>query len=153
VTKEFLVAPLHGVDPVRLGMSREAVCAAFGPPSNSFYKTPDSRYPTDAWFENEFQVFYEGDEPTVAYIELSSGANVEAVLFGLPVFATSIPALISEIELRAELDKTDPELGYSYVFPSLELAFWRPYMEDEEAPYFATVGITVGIGVPGYLSA
>jgi hypothetical protein len=149
VKKEFLLDPLHRVGPIRLGMNREAVLAAFGPPTDSFHKTPNSRYPTDAWFESNFQVFYEGDEATVAFIELSNGANVEAVLFELPVFATSIPALISEIGLRAELDKSDPELGYSYIFPSLELAFWRPYNDDKEAPYFATVGI----GVPGYFSA
>jgi hypothetical protein len=149
VKKEFLLDPLHGIGSIRLAMSREAVLAAFGPPSDSFHKTPKSRYPTDAWFGRDFQVFYEGEEATVAFIELSNSANLEALLFGLPVFATTTPALISEIELRAELDRTDPELGYSYIFPSLELAFWRPYNDNEEAPYFATVGI----GVPGYFSA
>lgn len=147
--KEFLLDPLNGVGPVRLGMSREAVLAAFGPATASFHKTPNSRYPTDVWFGSDFQVFYEGDEPTVAFIELSNGPNLEAVLFGLPVFTTSIPVLISEIGRRAEVDKTDPELGCSYIFPSLELALWRPYNDDEEAPYFATVCI----GMAGYFSA
>lgn len=147
--KAFLLDPLNGVGPVRLGMSREAVLAAFGPPTASFHKTPNSRYPTDAWFGGDFQVSYEGEEPTVEFIELSSGPNVEAVLFGLPVFATSVPALISEIGRRAELDRTDPELGHSYTFPNLELAFWRPDNDDEETPYFATVGI----GRAGYYSA
>jgi hypothetical protein len=149
VKKEFLLDPLNGVGPVRLGMSRKAVLAAFGPPSASFYKTPNSRYPTDAWYGSDFQVFYEGEKPTVAFIELSNGANLEAVLFGLPVFTTSVPALISEIGRRAELDRADPELGYSYTFPNLELAFWRPDNDDEETPYFATVGL----GRAGYYSA
>lgn len=147
--KVFLLDPLNGVGPIRLGMSRESVLAAFGPPTASFNKTPNSRYPTDAWFGSDFQVFYEGDEPTVAYIELSNGLNLEAVVFGLPVFTTSIQALILEIGRRAELDRTDPELGYSYTFPNLELAFWRPDNDDEETPYFATVGM----GRAGYYSA
>lgn len=68
---EFIVNPLNGVGPVRLGMSREEVLTAFGPPTLSFRKVTSSRYPTDAWFKNGFQVFYDGDEPTVAFIELS----------------------------------------------------------------------------------
>jgi len=149
MTKEFILDPLKGVDPVRLGMSRDAVHAAFGAPTATFHKTPNSRYPTDAWFGSDFQVFYEGDEPTVAYIELSNGVNLEAVLFGLPVFTTKVPALIAEIGRRAELDGADPELGYSYTFPSLELGFCRPDNDNEEAPYFATVGL----GRVGYYSA
>ncbi|TFW35378.1 hypothetical protein [Massilia horti] len=147
--KEFVLDPLNGLSLIRLGASREAVLAALGTPTSSFYKTPDSRYPTDAWFENGFQVFYEGDQPTVAFIELSNGHNFEAVLFGLPVFATAAPVLIREVEHRAKLDETDPELGYTYIFPSLELAFWRTDNDDKEVPYFSTVGI----GVSGYFSA
>jgi hypothetical protein len=93
-------------------------------------------------------VFYEGEEPTVAFIELSGECNVEAILFGLPLFATPVPILIPEISRRAKLDETDPELGYSYTFPSIELAFWRPDNDDDEAPFFATAGI----GVSGYFS-
>jgi hypothetical protein len=146
--KEFVLDPLNGVGPIRLGASRESVLAALGTPSASFYKTADSRYPTDAWFGNGFQVYYEGDEPMVAFIELSDSDDYKAVLFGLPVFATAASALVREVGRRAKLDETDPELGYGYTFPSLELAFWRPDNDDNEAPYFSTVGI----GVPGYFS-
>jgi hypothetical protein len=149
MTKEFILDPLNGVDPVRLGMSRNAVHAAFGAPTATFHKTPNSRYPTDVWFGSDFQVFYEGDEPTVAYIELSNGLNLEAVLFGLQVFTTTVPVLIGEIGRRAELDAADPELGHSYMFPSLELGFWRPDNDNEDSPYFATVGL----GRVGYYSA
>lgn len=147
--KEFVVDPLNGVGLIRLGASRETVLGALGTPATSFYKTPNSRYPTDTWFENGFQVFYEGDQPMVAFIELSNGHNFEAVLFGLPVFATAAPVLVREVGRRAKLDETDPELGYAYIFPSLELAFWRPDNDDKEASYFSTLGI----GVLGYFAA
>jgi hypothetical protein len=137
-----------GVGPLRLGARREAVHAALGTPQESFYKTPSSRYPTDAWFQNGLQAFYEGDQPVVAFIELASDSNFEAVLFGLPVFTTPVQVLIAELGRRGKLDETDPELGYSYIFPSLELAFWRPDNDDNESPYFSTVGI----GVSGYFS-
>lgn len=146
--KRFVLDPLNGVGPIRLGASRDAVLAAFGTPPQRFHKTPTSRYPIDAWFENGFQVSYGGDTPTVEYIELAHGHDFEALVFGISVFATTVPALVGEIGQRAKIDDADPELGYSYIFPSLELAFWRPIDDDEETPYF----YTVGIGVPGYFS-
>lgn len=45
------------------------------------------------------------------------------------------------IGVGPKLDTTDPELGYSYTFPKLELSFWRPDNDDEETPYCATVGL------------
>jgi hypothetical protein len=147
--QQFVLNPLVGIGPIRLGASRESVFAALGKPASSFNKLPDSRYPTDTWFGNRLQVFYEGAQPTVAFIELSGGGDVEALLFGLPVFATVVPVLVHEVGCRAELDETDPELGYSYIFPNLELAFWRPYNDDKKAPYFSTVGA----GLSGYFSA
>jgi hypothetical protein len=145
---KMVLDPLNGVGAIRLGASREAVLAALGAPTESFYKTPDSSHPSDAWFENGLQVFYEGEQPTVAFIELSNARKLEAVLFGLPVFTTPVPDLLAEVGRRAKLDEDDPELGCSYIFPSLELAFWRTDDDDEEAPYFSTVGL----GVSGYFS-
>ena len=146
---EFVLDPLVGIGPIRLGASRESVLAALGKPASSFNKLPDLRYPTDAWFENRLQVFYDGTQPTVAFIELSGGGDVEALLFGLPVFATVVPVLVHEVGCRARLNETDPELGYSYIFPTLELALWRPDNDDKKAPYFSTVGA----GLSGYFAA
>lgn len=147
--KTYVVYPLIGVGPVHLGASRESVHAALGAPEESFFKVPTSQHPTDTWFQSGFQVFYEGEHPTVTFIELSGGSDFEAVLFELPVFTTQVPILVAEINRRSRLDETDPELGYTYKFPSLELAFWRPDDNDKETPYFSTVGI----GVSGYYSA
>ncbi len=46
---------------------------------------------------------------------------------------------------RAKFDETDPELGYSYIFPDIELSIWRPNIDDE---FFSTIGI----GQKGYYS-
>ena len=148
MTTTFVLEPLVGIGAVRLGASRESVLAALGTPEDSFFKTPASVYPTDAWFGSGLQVFYGGPQRTVDFIELSNDSSIHATLFGLAVFTTPVPVLISEIARRAALDETDPELGYSYIFPGLELAFWRSDDDDEATPRFATVGI----GVPGYLS-
>lgn len=143
--KTFEVLPLSGIDDVRLGASREETLSVLGQPEATFLKTPTSKHKTDAWFQSGFQVFYEGDTPTVCYIELSRDSGFNAMLFGLPVFSTQALLLVSEIERHATLDHDDPELGCSFVFPMLELSLWRP---DDEEGYFSTVGV----GVPGYYS-
>ena len=51
--------------------------------------------------------------------------------------------LVAFITRLAAFDSSDFELGYSYIFPNLELSVWRP---DKEQPYFSTIGI----GCRGY---
>jgi len=81
---------------VHLGASREDVHAALGAPEHSFLKTQSSQHPTDVWHGNAFQVFYEGEKPVVAFIELSSNARIETILFGLSVFSMKAIAVIAE---------------------------------------------------------
>jgi hypothetical protein len=72
---------------------------------------------------------------------------------GHDVFETKAQDLVNFISQEAPYDPDDPEIGFSYVFPILELALWRPVKpEDEDDPegqYFSTIGI----GCQGYLSA
>ena len=139
--KNFVVVPMLGVDPVRLGMSRAQVHSALGVPEESFKKVSGSKYPTDAWFECGFQVFYSDADFTVNYIELSKDSNFNAALFGMDVFSTPTEELIARVQTRAALDESDPELGFSYIFPTLELSFWRPVPEEPEGRFFSTVGV------------
>ena len=149
---DFEVVPLVGVGPVRLGMTRDEARAAIGVAVTPFAKVPDAVWRTDAFHGAAFQVFYSGDRPIVDFIELSAGSGVEAVLSGLTVFATPADEVIAQVSARSPFDANDRELGFSYVFPQLELAFWRPVIpespDDPDGRCFATVGI----GAPGYFS-
>jgi len=138
-----------GVGAIRFGMSRTAVHEALGKPIRSFKKSPTSPHPTDSWHDSGFQVFYAGTDPLVNFIELSGISGFEAVCFGHEVFSTPASKLVDLFTVHAEYDAADPELGYSYVFPSIELALWRPVQEEPEGLYFSTIGI----GVHGYFSA
>ena len=119
-------------------------------PAAPFAKGPDPAWETDAFHGHAFQVFYSGERPVVDFIELSGGADVRALLGGRAVFDTPAEELIATVSARSPFDAGDPELGYSYVFPELDLAFWRPVIPeapgDPEGRYFSTVGI----GSPGY---
>ena len=141
----FVVEPHRGVEPVRLGMARADVHRAMPGGRVSFRKTPASAHDTDAWHDNGFQVFYGGLEPSVEFIEVSADRSYVVKYNGLDVFATPADELVKIVAADAPFDEADPELGYSYVFPRLELALWRP---TRERPYFATIAV----GIAGYFS-
>ncbi|WP_449465478.1 hypothetical protein [Stenotrophomonas humi] len=139
----YEATPHKGIGPVLLGMTRDAVHLALGNSFTSFRKAPSSAHPTDAWHKAAFQVFYEGLAPTVEYIELSRDGDFSVNVMGRSVFDTPAAELISLIEAVTASDKSDPERGFSYVFPELDLSLWRPSLADQR---FATIGI----GRPGY---
>jgi hypothetical protein len=145
----YEVIPLKGVSPVLLGMSREESHAAMGVSPKTFRKSSDDASLTDAYDEATFQVFFD-EKDAVEYIELSSGGAIPVLYKGLPVFETQADELIEIISQDAPYDENDPELGYSYIFPLLELSLWRPAIseDEEEGRYFSTIGI----GRKGYYS-
>jgi len=141
--KMYEVIPLKSIGPVLLGMPRDVVHSALGSSPDSFRKTQASPYPTDAWHNGSFQVSYSGSEPTVDYVELSQSHDFSVFIADLSVFGTPTIELVKRIEQIAPIDATDPEYGYSFIFPALELSLWRPALED-------LLFSTIGVGRLGY---
>src|SRR2546428_7197925 len=119
---DYTVQPFVGVGPVRLGMSRDEVRRAMPEPSKPFRKAKTSQLETDAFHQNAFQVFYDGDQPTVEYIELSRGSVVRALYRDLDVFATPADDVVAYIARDSEFDQSDQEIPYSYLFRGLQLS-------------------------------
>jgi hypothetical protein len=142
---DFTLQPLVGVGSVRFGMSRDEVRRVMLEPVRSFRKTPKSRHETDAIFQNAFQIFYGGDQPTVEFIELSGGLAVRAFYRELDVFGTPADEVVAFISRDAAFDAKEREIPYSYIFPGLQLSLWRPTIpesaDDTDGRYFSTVGI------------
>jgi hypothetical protein len=141
----FVVHPRQGVGPVRFGMSRAEVHRVMPPERWAFRKVPAAAHDTDAWYRNGFQVFYAGREPTVEFIELSAHSGCDVKYEGLDGFATAADELVRAIAATAAFDPAAPELGHAYLFPSLDLALWRPTLDQQ---FFSTIGA----GVRGYYS-
>ena len=139
----FAAIPLKGLGPVALGMTRAEVYDVLGPPPATFRKAASAAHPTDAWHENAFQVFYEGAEPTVAYIEAADSPEFDVNLFGYSVFREPADALAAAVSLVSPADTADPEYGCSFIFRDLSLSLWRPLADQ-------TAFSTVGVGRPGY---
>ncbi|HYW13183.1 MAG TPA: hypothetical protein VE871_14580 [Longimicrobium sp.] len=139
------VVPHEGVGPVRLGMTRAESRAAMGLPVQSHGTGRDAR---DLYLDSAFQVFFD-DADRVEYIELSHGGPFIARYESVDVFATDAEPLVELVRQRAAYDENDPELGYSYIFPALQLSVWRsvvPDDDDDEGRRF----MTIGVGKPGY---
>ncbi len=107
---------------------------------------------TDAFHESAFQVFYDADD-RVEYIELSASDRMTALLDGEEVLVVPAEQVVENLAHRTPFDESDPELGYSYVFLELELAFWRPTLPEDENGDDGRTFATVGVGRPGYFSA
>src|SRR5262249_26972465 len=125
----YEVVPHVGVGPVRLGMSRQEGHQAMPGQRVCFRKGGAAREP---YHDAAFQVYYAGDPPTVEYIQLSAGPGLQAVYRGVSVFEAEADELVRRVAEEAPYDEADPELGYSYVFPELELSLWRPVVPVSE---------------------
>ena len=149
------VVPHVGVGAVRLGMSRDDSRVAMGLLLQSF-NDDVSELANDAYILDEgrsgFYVFFDADD-RVEYIELSGVSN--AVYKETLIFSTLAEQLTEIISRDADYDPDDPELGYAYTYPQLELALWRSAKPDidsdniEEGKFFAIIGI----GKAGYFSS
>ncbi len=116
----------------------------------SFRKTPKSLHETDAFFRNAFQVFYDGDQPAVEYIELSGGSTIRAFYCDLDVFATPADEVVAFISRDSTFDPNDRKIPYSYIFPGLQLSLWRPTVPESESDSDGRYFSTIGIGTRGY---
>ncbi|CAG0949031.1 hypothetical protein ANRL3_00092 [Anaerolineae bacterium] len=149
---EYKIVPGVGIGSVKLGASRDEARAMMRMELHCFRKIETNRYECDAYHENGFQIFYNGDKPHVEYIELSSGCGFIASYRGIDVFSIKANDLVDLIFQETSFDEDDPELGYSYVFPEIELSLWRSVLpqslDDPSGQFFSTIGI----GIKGYYS-
>ena len=130
-------------------MTRAEARAAIGVEAREFMKDRSDTVPTDAFHASSFQVFYDASE-RVEYIELSKAEEVDPIVFGEKILQLTADDAVKHVERH---DESNPELGYSYVFPALELALWRPVIPESEDDEEGRTFSTVGVGVRGYFSS
>ena len=142
----FDVVPHEGIGPVKLGMTRDEVDAALGEPGNGF--TPDEQY----WRSSAVHVCFDGNG-RAEFIEVSAVEALQARLNDVPILEIDAEETLALLTALAPVNPDDRELGYTYEFPDLELAVWRPVLPEEgdaldpfgdpNGRSFATVGISV----------
>ena len=150
---EYEAIPHLGFKPVQLGMAHEEVRRVMRGQFQAVRRVPGDRYETDCFHSGGFQVFYRGESPVVEYIELSRGCGLRALYKGVDVFGTLADEVVAHVSRDAQFDANDPQLGFAFVFPDLELNLWREDLpespDDDEGREFSTIGL----GVKGYYSS
>ena|SRR5437899_7549978 len=139
----FDVVPHSGAGEIRLGMTRRDVRRLLGEPARSYYKVPGATL-TDTYFGSDLQVAYDAAD-RVEYIELDGPGAIDAVFHGGSLLNVPAEEVRDWMKQFAEYDPDDPELGYSYVYPTLDLSLWRPVLpenpDDNEGRFFRSVGV------------
>ncbi len=139
----FDLSPHVGAGVVRFGMSRSEVKRALGDPVKSYPKLPGAPL-TDTYFGADLQVSFDPAD-RVEYIELNGPGAVKAVFQGRSLFELPADDVLEWMKRFAEYDPDNPEIGYSYVYPDLDLSLWRPTLpegpEDDEGRSFRSIGM------------
>lgn len=135
------IIPLKSAGHVKLGMTRSEVFQTIGKPTRNLQQK-------DAYQTNDvfFSLYYDQNDK-LEYIEYSGLGNAKILFNGIDIFKTPATDLIDQIVKQTgyQFDPNEKEIPYCYVFPELELSFWRPVVpeneHDEDGKYFMTVGI------------
>ena len=145
--KIYEVVPLEGIGEVKLGMTRSEVRQIMGAEP----ETSGPRNQVDNYYKGGFQVFY-SKEDKVEFVELLRDSGFGAEAKGINVFEKSAQEVLDVICVHSDFNQDDLEVGYSYVFPDIELSLWRPHIPENEDDPEGKCFSTVGIGVSGYYS-
>ena len=158
--KTYIIEPLAGVGPVRLGMTRDEVRKAMLPGvPEPFWKTPFCKHPADAFHAGAFQVFYVGESteaPRVEYIRLSRCGDFQARFMELDIFGTPAEELLAALGRVHHFEGGDAAAPCDVIFPGLEMSLGRPGAPGlagggdqagragrDEGRYFSTAGISI----------
>jgi hypothetical protein len=145
--KTFVVEPLRGIrGSVQFGMRREEARAALAPDRADAFSRGATAF--DGFYGSTLQVSYDS-EGRVEFIEFAPGSRV--LMDDYDLFGADAESVIEHLTKKEELDAHDPEPGYSFCFPRIELSFWRsvlPEAGSEEGRYFESAGF----GCAGYFS-
>jgi hypothetical protein len=145
--KTFDINRKIGVGPIRLGMTRDEVRQHLGQPDGD----DDER----EWYLDDMAIDFDSSGKVI-FIELAESDNYKATLNGKCLHDLPASDAVAHVTAIAPYNENDPELGYTYVFPDLQLSLWRPVIPDDEQDADDPNGRrfeSVGVGGDGYFAA
>jgi len=144
---EFEIRPHVGVGPVLLGMTREEVHRVLGSPDRLIRENRES------FLDGVFVDFT--PEGRAELIELANSPRFRAVFDGVWLHGTPAEDAVAVVSKHATYDETDPECGYAFVFPILDMSLWRRTLPGDRQAATDVAGRyfeAVAIGTRGYFA-
>ena len=145
---QFEIVPGQGVGPIRFGMTRSEVRNHLGPPE-------DNEDAEREWYLEDLAIDFD-PSGKVKFIEIAQSENLRGLIGGMSLLDVDADDAITHVSTMAPWDDNDPELGYSYVFPKLQLSLWRPMIPEDDQDADDPTGRrfeSVGVGADGYFDA
>ncbi|TLU66923.1 hypothetical protein FE810_05300 [Thalassotalea litorea] len=141
---EFLITPLIGIGPIKLGMLRDEIKEVL----NDFFDS--TRGDIDYYFNGNLQV--EFDESRASFIGIAFDNSYTVFFEGVNVFDIDAVELFSLIASKeSDRHRFNPS---EYVFPEQILSLWDA---DEQYDYIGShqrvVWAQIGLGSSSYLKA
>lgn len=132
----FRIEPNVGVGPIKFGMSKAEVESVFG--------LPEYENGNRVGYFSGFMINFDALN-AVEFIELAKSDLFTSEYKGIELHCLSASKVLSFVGEHDDFDLDDPELGYSYVFKSLQLSLWRGTLPDDEndneGKFFEAVGV------------
>ncbi len=139
--KLFHIKPGIGIGPIEFGMSINDVHLVLGEPEIS---------------EKDKEIYLGGiivhysSHGKVEFIETASSDQYQCLYQDQCLHNMLADDVLELVCQQHEYDKTDPEVGYSYIFLQPQLSLWRGTMpeedqedDDPEGRYFEAVGLAM----------
>ncbi|MEL7368411.1 MAG: hypothetical protein AAFN74_05835 [Myxococcota bacterium] len=136
---EYVIEPLEGAGPLKLGMSRDAVQEVLTDAPQDDAGEDDDDESRDSFYDGALRVTYDAED-RVAAIELSAGGEIRALYRDLDLFEVTSTKAVAALEKDGPHDPEAPEMPYTFVFPALELSLERSDDADDSAFERLTLG-------------
>lgn len=136
---DYVIEPLEGAGPLKLGMSRDAVQDALNEAPREDTNDDDDDGSRESFYDGALQIAYDAED-RVASIELSAGGELRALYRDIDLFDVPTTKAVAALEKDGPFDPDAPEMPFTFVFPALELALERSDEADDATFERLTMG-------------
>lgn len=141
--KLFVIEPHLGAIPLEFGMSNREVHEVLGKPGHI---TRNQEF----FYRNGLLVEYVKGK--LAFIQFSYDCGFEVMYQDCNVMELTASEVIELLSKDATYDKHHPQIGYTYAFPTLDIALWRPVVPADDSDPNGQCFETFSVGEKGYFS-
>lgn len=118
----FEVKPNQGIGPITLGMQRHTVAQLMLSVTGDAKHTPER----DHYAYGKIIVEYENDQVISICVNRDPFLpSLEPELFGFKPLTNLAHETLMRVSVKGQFDQADPELGMSYIYPTLGVYLWR----------------------------
>lgn len=136
---DYVIEPLDGAGPLKLGMSRDAVQEALDDAPQEEATDGDDNGSRDVYYDGALRIAYDAED-RVASIELAAGGELRALYRDIDLFDVPSKKAVAALEKDGPYDPDAPEMPFTFVFPALELALERSDEADDSTFERLTMG-------------